>query len=106
MPVAVISLLPCFWIYKELGMQMMEYDHSKNPYSDWIKSYASESFQLSVDKIINISNKLNQQVVCPFEKEAIQTAFQESVAFELAFFEMAFSVIAEEKNSQSPCFKN
>lgn len=101
LPVAVASLLPCFWVYKELGVQMMQFDHSQNPYSEWVKSYASEQFQLSTEVLIRIADELNQQVICPVEKKEIELAFQKSALYELEFFDTAFNSGMTKENKET-----
>ena len=43
-PVAVAALLPCFWIYAEVGRDIHARSVAGNPYQAWIATYADEEF--------------------------------------------------------------
>ena len=40
-PVAVAALLPCFWIYAEVGRDIHARSAQDNPYQAWVDTYAS-----------------------------------------------------------------
>ena len=84
---AVASLIPCFWIYNELGKQMNSDCSPNNPYRAWIASYSSNQFSSSTQTIIEISNELNGVISCPLQQEKINQAFLKSAEFELQFFD-------------------
>ncbi|WP_051292994.1 thiaminase II [Olivibacter sitiensis] len=57
--VAIAAILPCFWIYKEVGNYV--YAHAElegHPFREWIATYASEDFGQSVAKALHIANEL------------------------------------------------
>ncbi|CDZ75975.1 Thiaminase-2 [Legionella massiliensis] len=85
---AVASLVPCFWIYKELGIQM---DLSKcepgHPYREWIATYADEQFRESTQTMMEIADELNVEILCPDRRSSIARQFWLSVDFEYRFFE-------------------
>lgn len=90
-PVALCSVLPCFWIYYQLGI--IHQDTSKNddnPYKEWISTYSSASF-------INATLMLADSVDCLAEnsshevKQLIQYEFQQGTQYELAFFNDVWS---------------
>ncbi|WP_052466188.1 TenA family protein [Mobilicoccus massiliensis] len=45
-PVLAAGLLPCFWIYEDVGNDLLAAagDLEKHPYGDWIATYADEQF--------------------------------------------------------------
>jgi thiaminase/transcriptional activator TenA len=49
---AVAALLPCFWIYREVGHAIHRQARPDNPYQRWIDTYAGEEFAASVDRAI------------------------------------------------------
>lgn len=51
-PVVLASLLPCFWIYAEVGKDIYDQSVADNPYQAWIDTYAGEEFHDSVHKVI------------------------------------------------------
>lgn len=47
-PVALAALLPCFWIYAEVGIQLQQHSVPGNPYQSWIDTYGGEAFHAHV----------------------------------------------------------
>lgn len=56
--VAVAALLPCFWIYKQVGDYIYANQATPNPYQNWINAYAGEDFAHSVQKALDICDRL------------------------------------------------
>jgi thiaminase (transcriptional activator TenA) len=56
--VAVAALLPCFWIYKEVGDYIYAHQTKPNPYQNWIDTYAGEEFAVAVAKALSICNQV------------------------------------------------
>ena len=53
--VALASVLPCMWIYNQVGLHIL--NHSKlegNPYKDWILEYGQEEFTTGVNKVLKM----------------------------------------------------
>lgn len=46
--VAIASVLPCYWIYNEVGRELMSTGSSDPVYQTWIDTYADETFAESV----------------------------------------------------------
>lgn len=60
-PVIVAALLPCFWIYREVGLHIHERAAENNPYQEWIDTYAGKDFSQSVDRAIQITEQAADQ---------------------------------------------
>lgn len=57
--VEAASILPCFWIYKEVGdFILANCVMEGNPYADWIKCYSDPAFEISNTRCIAICDKL------------------------------------------------
>ena len=53
--VALASVLPCMWIYNQVGLHIL--NHSKlegNPYKEWILEYGQEEFTTGVNKVLKM----------------------------------------------------
>lgn len=61
-PVVLASLLPCFWIYAEVGRDIHARAASPNPYSAWIATYAGEEFHEAVRGVIATIDRVAQGV--------------------------------------------
>ena len=55
---AVASVLPCFWIYREVGDYIYEHADQVNPYREWIDTYAAEEFRQATDIAIEVTEEL------------------------------------------------
>ena len=51
-PVVLASLLPCFWIYAEVGKDIVNHSIANNPYQAWIDTYSGEDFNQAVRNVI------------------------------------------------------
>src|SRR5918992_2153554 len=51
------SLLPCFWIYAEVGRDIHARAAPSNPYQAWIDTYAGEEFHIAVRAIIETTDE-------------------------------------------------
>lgn len=53
------AVLPCFWIYREVGKEIIKRAKMEsNPYALWISTYADETFEQSTEKAIEICDML------------------------------------------------
>jgi thiaminase/transcriptional activator TenA len=91
-PVEVMAaaVLPCFWIYKEIGDYILANQvKENNPYQAWIDMYSSEEFAQSVEKAIRICDELAEK--CTDEqKQAMTDAFVACSKMEWMFWDSAY----------------
>ncbi|OKX85654.1 bifunctional hydroxymethylpyrimidine kinase/phosphomethylpyrimidine kinase [Corynebacterium glutamicum] len=40
----VAAVLPCYWLYAEIGLMLAEQNHDEHPYKDWLNTYSGEEF--------------------------------------------------------------
>jgi len=52
------ALLPCYWIYWEVGKQLEEAGSPNPDYQRWIDTYASEEFAVPVREVLAIANEM------------------------------------------------
>lgn len=86
---ALASLLPCFWVYREVGHHILKKAQPNNPYQDWIELYSSEPFDLSVNVVINMTNDL-AHTTSDVIKEKMLSAFIRSTQLEYLFWHSAY----------------
>ena len=90
--VAAAALLPCFWIYREVGNEIVRRARdglSTNPYARWIEMYSGEGFDDSVRRAIAVVEALGQEAQ-PAERSAMQRAFERSARLEWMFWDSAY----------------
>ncbi|WP_131782904.1 TenA family protein [Legionella gresilensis] len=86
---AVASLLPCFFIYHEVGKSMVANLWQTHPYYNWIALYSSEEFATSVRIAIEITNELGGESSKTTKFKMIQ-AFVKSTQLEWYFWQGAY----------------
>ena len=57
-PVVLASLLPCFWIYAEVGKDIIGNCVTNNPYQAWVDTYAGEDFHAAVRAVIETVDRV------------------------------------------------
>ncbi|OIZ98164.1 thiaminase II [Rickettsiella grylli] len=87
---AVASLLPCFWIYQQVGQHASSQTVLNNPYQDWIDLYSSSTFNDSVEHMINTLNKLALRASAHDQQKMIN-AFTQASLCEWHFWQGAYS---------------
>ncbi|WP_423181582.1 bifunctional hydroxymethylpyrimidine kinase/phosphomethylpyrimidine kinase [Arthrobacter sp. NyZ413] len=89
--VLVAAILPCYWLYAEVGRQLHDgYLESGapagHPYADWLRTYADEAFAEATRTAIGIID-VAAGAASPAEREAMLEAFSRSCRYETAFFD-------------------
>lgn len=85
---AVAGLLPCYWLYNEIGKQLISQGSPDSLYQRWIETYDSDDYTDSVDQMIELTNQTAERV-SDSEREAMTATFLRSSAYELDFWQMA-----------------
>ncbi len=89
LPEAVAAVLPCFWIYREVGHYISERASADNPYSDWIETYSSEAFSEDVDRAIEITDEIAKSASTR-QHSKMKRVFGYSTRLEWMFWESAY----------------
>jgi hydroxymethylpyrimidine kinase/phosphomethylpyrimidine kinase len=85
----VAALLPCFWIYTDLGTRLATQRHPEHPFDDWLASYADPAFAVATEQAIGFADAA-ARASAPVRVEAMRVAFARSVDHEYAFFAQPF----------------
>ena len=89
LPVHAAALLPCFWVYREVGIHIHETAAAENPYRAWIDTYAGEDFAAAVDAMIATTDALAAEAG-PAERAAMDLAFARAMQLEWLFWDSAY----------------
>lgn len=89
--VGMAAVLPCFWIYRQVGNYIYQHHQRNNPYQAWINTYAGEAFAAVVDDAIRITEEVAQQA-SPVVQGQMQEAFVYSSRLEWLFWESAYQL--------------
>lgn len=87
--VSSAALLPCFWIYREVGLHIHERAVQPNRYQDWIDTYAGEEFSETVDRAIELTERA-AEAAGDDERERMRRVFIESAKLEWMFWDSAY----------------
>lgn len=90
--VAMAAVLPCFWIYQEVGDSIYKNQLSEdNPYQKWIDTYAGKEFKELVIKAKNICDSVAENC-SPQQQERMTQAFVEASKLEFMFWDSAYQL--------------
>ena len=88
-PVILAALLPCFWIYLEVGKSIHARAATPNPYRAWIDTYAGEEFAAAVGAVIATTD----EVAARASEETLRSmhaAFTRATQLEWMFWDGAY----------------
>jgi len=83
------ALVPCFWIYAEVGRDIHSRAAPANPYQAWIDTYAGEQFHAAVRATIEATDEAAADA-SPALVERMQQAFTRAVQLEWIFWDSAY----------------
>lgn len=90
-PVAVhlAAMLPCFWMYREIGRDIHGRAAPDNPYRAWIDTYAGEDFSRAVDAMIAVTDAAAVETGTK-ERAAMHASFSRAAQLEWIFWDSAY----------------
>ncbi len=84
----IAALLPCFWIYWEVGNHVRERAASENFYQAWIDTYSDAAFGEAVQGVIELCDRA--AAAAPEREPAMVAAFERSAQYEWMFWDSAY----------------
>jgi thiaminase (transcriptional activator TenA) len=88
-PVALAAILPCFWVYAEVGKHIHGRAAKPNPYQAWIDTYASEEFDESVRGVIAATDRAAEGASAA-TVDRMHAAFTDAMRLEWMFWDSAY----------------
>jgi thiaminase (transcriptional activator TenA) len=83
------ALLPCFWIYAEVGRDIHARAVAANPYQAWIDTYAGEEFHNAVRVMIAATDEAAEGASSSL-RARMHAAFARATQLEWMFWDSAF----------------
>lgn len=83
--VLTAAVLPCFWVYAEVGEHLAGLNRPGHPYAEWLGTYADEAFAEATRTAIAITERA-AQASGQSARAAAEDAFLRSCRDELDFF--------------------
>ncbi len=85
----IAAILPCYWVYYEVGEKLKGCKPDHPVYQKWIEAYGEDWFKTLVEEQINrlddIAERVNEK-----DKDRMKEHFLISSHYELMFWEMAY----------------
>lgn len=90
--VAAASVLPCFWVYKNVGDFILSHEQKPgNAYQNWINTYGGEEFGAAVAQAIAIIDELAAETT-PENRAEMTHAFKMATKMEWMFWDSAWKM--------------
>lgn len=90
LPVIVASILPCFYLYQQVGACLLSRHFPENhPYYAWIATYASDEFKQDVATALNIADELAENTL-PAIQHLMTETFLTTAKMEWLFWDSAW----------------
>lgn len=82
---AVAGLLPCYWLYAEIGQELAQAGSPVPIYQDWLNTYDADDYTGMMADQLALAN----HVATPANQAELLTIFKRSSWYELHFWQMA-----------------
>ena len=89
----VAAVLPCYWIYLEVGRHLATCQPTDPIYRDWIKAYGSETFAELVQQQLDLVDRLGARAPA-HESRCMTEHFIQSSRYEYLFWDDAYRLVA------------
>jgi thiaminase (transcriptional activator TenA) len=83
------AMLPCYWIYWEVGKELVKRGSKDKDYQRWIDQYASEGYGATVRQVLDMMN-IEAGRLTPQQRRRAIDLFVVSTRYEYMFWDMAW----------------
>ena len=90
-PEALCAVLPCYWIYREVGDALAERGSPEELYENWIQAYAGEEFDSLVSEVLDLTDHVGESLSAD-ERERAGRAFETAARYEWMFWNMGWTL--------------
>ncbi|ABS22180.1 thiaminase II [Bacillus cytotoxicus] len=87
----IASILPCYWLYYEIGERLKECKPEEPIYQAWISAYGSDWFRTLVEEQIMRLDQI-AETVTESDRKRMKQHFIISSQYEYSFWEMAYTL--------------
>lgn len=86
--VGAAAILPCYWLYEEVGAVLSSQNHEGHPYADWLSLYGGEEFASDVARsLAEVEHAF--EVASPAQRVRAAQAYLSACVYEREFFDQA-----------------
>jgi thiaminase (transcriptional activator TenA) len=83
------AVLPCYWIYAEVGAALIARGSSDHRYQRWIDSYGGDEFAATVAQVLELADRTGPTLTVDAETAA-RAHFVTTARYEWMFFDAAY----------------
>jgi thiaminase/transcriptional activator TenA len=83
------AVLPCYWIYAEVGAALLARGSSDPRYQRWIDSYGGDEFAATVGQVLELADRTGPTLTAA-EETAARAHFATTARYEWMFFDAAY----------------
>lgn len=83
------AVLPCYWIYWEVGKELEKQGSPNGLYQRWIDTYASEAFGAVVQEVLDFTEQTAERLT-PAQRNLMREHFIMTSRYEWMFWDMAY----------------
>jgi thiaminase/transcriptional activator TenA len=83
------AVLPCYWIYREVGQELLRRGSPDPRYQKWIGTYGGEEFGEVVRQVLAVTDRLGPGL-SPAERALVHRHFRVTSRYEWMFWDMGY----------------
>jgi thiaminase (transcriptional activator TenA) len=83
------AVLPCYWIYWEVGKELLRRGSPEPRYQRWIDMYSGEEFGEVVQSVLDVTDRLGPELA-PAERARVHQHFRTTSRYEWMFWDMGY----------------
>lgn len=86
--VGAAAILPCYWLYEEVGAVLSSQNHADHPYAEWLSMYGGEEFAAEVERSLAEVERAFE-AASPAQRVRAARAYLSACVYEREFFDQA-----------------
>ena len=90
-PEVLGAVLPCYWIYAEVGKTLLEQGSPNAMYQKWIETYGGEDFNALVEAVLDVTDRACEDLN-PSQRARVTEAFVTTSRYEWMFWNMGWTL--------------
>lgn len=83
------AILPCYWIYAEVGKELLRRGSPDPHYQQWIDTYGSAEFADVVREVLTVTDRLAPDLA-PSQRSLVHRHFRATSRYEWMFWDMGY----------------
>lgn len=86
--VGIGAVLPCYWLYAEVGLHLFEQNHPGHPFEEWLDMYGGQDFLDDTRRALDIAERALADA-SPETRRRAEQAYAQAAFYEVEFFDQA-----------------